>query len=135
MKWGSELLCENRVKGQLSKSVHERTGQQPKVDTQHSAGGRVWRELTQGKVCPNSSPVFKLLTGQMWQGALKWCSQCVLINGLREEEEGEREQWRWRKGCRSLLLPSHPNSLGDRTETVPSPKTSYSARASHSSTQ
>lgn len=87
------------------------------------------------RVCPNSSPVFKLLTGQLWQGALKWCSQCVLINGLREEEEGEREQWRWRKGCRSLLLPSHPNSLGDRTETVPSPKTSYSARVSHSSTQ
>lgn len=48
MKWGSELLCENRGKGQLSKSVHERTGQQQKVDTQHSAGGRVWREFTQG---------------------------------------------------------------------------------------
>ena len=67
------------------------------------------------------------------QGALKLYNWCVRINGLREEEEGGREQWRWGKGGRNLLLPSHLSSLG--TETLPSPKTSHSARVSHSSTQ
>lgn len=66
MKWSSEILCENRGKGQLSKSVHERTGwvwvqgawhlEQLKVDTQHSAGGRVQREITQGKVMSKFKP-------------------------------------------------------------------------------
>ena len=55
------------------------------------------------------------------QGALKLYNWCVRINGLREEEEGGREQWRWGKGGRNLLLPSHLSSLG--TETLPSPKT------------
>lgn len=66
MKWSSEILCENRGKGQLSKSVRKRTAwvwvqgawhlEQLKVDAQHSAGGRVQREITQGKVMSKFKP-------------------------------------------------------------------------------